>query len=354
METNRTNKIHPFPKIIVVFSASIYGFLLVIYLLLRLIFGDRFSWLSLLNTFAHLLFLPLLLFVPLALLMRTRQTILRIFPLMLIGSLWFGPYYLPKNPPAPTGEVISVLTFNVWGNNHDLTRTETWIRDTNADIVLLQEISPTYAADCLPNLLDLYPYQFSQPDLTRWGGIITLSRYPIIKNEYIDLQIPPEIQRSVIDVNGQHIAVYNVHLAWPVSNPRITPPIDSFYWRVALGFNDRARNEQITNLLDHLKKEPYPYFVGGDFNTSDQSATYSRIAAQMRDSFREAGVGFGASWPVSAARGLPSFLPPLIRIDYLWHSDGFRALEAHQPPPVGSDHLPLVVKLEISGENSSQ
>jgi vancomycin resistance protein VanJ len=318
------------------------------------IFGDRFWWLSLLNTFAHLLFLPLLLFVPLALLIRTRQPILRMLPVMLIGGLWFGPYFLPKNLPTPTGSVIRVLTLNVWGNNNDLSRIETWVREVNADIVLLQEISPAYATDSLPNLIDLYPYQFSQPDSTRWGGIITLSRYPIVENEYVDLQVPPEPQRSVIDINGQRIAVYNVHLAWPVSNPRIQPPVDSLYWRVALGFDDGARNQQITNLLDHLEKEPYPYLVGGDFNTSDQSATYNRIAAQMHDTFREAGVGFGASWPVSAARGLPAFLPPLIRIDYLWHSEGFRTLKAHQPQPVGSDHLPLQVELEISAANSSQ
>lgn len=327
-----------------------YLFVLVVYLLLRVIFGDRFWWLSLLNTFAHLLFLPLLLVVPLAILIRARQTILRMLPVMLIGGLWFGPYFLPKNLPAPSGTVIRVLTLNVWGNNHDLSHIETWVRNTNADIVLLQEISPTYATDSLPNLIDLYPYQFSQPDSTRWGGIITLSRYPIVENDYVDLKVLPDPQRSVIDINGQRIAVYNVHLAWPVSDPRVTPPVDSLYWRVALGFDDRERNVQITNLLDYLKKEPYPYLIGGDFNTSDQSATYNRLAAQMHDSFREAGVGFGGSWPVSAARGLPAFLPPLIRIDYLWHSDGFRTLEAHQPQPVGSDHLPLQVELEINAQ----
>src|SRR5690606_5747106 len=136
-------------------SASLYLLIVVIYLVLRIIFGDRFWWLSLLNSFAHLLFLPLLLLVPLALLIRTRQTILRMLPVMLIGGLWFGPYYLPKNLPVSNGNIIRVLTLNVWGNNHDLSRIESWVREVNADIVLLQEISPTYATDSLPNLEDL-------------------------------------------------------------------------------------------------------------------------------------------------------------------------------------------------------
>ncbi|MDX2140908.1 MAG: hypothetical protein SF123_22680 [Chloroflexota bacterium] len=76
---------------------------------------------------------------------------------------------------------------------------------------------------------------------------------------------------------------------------------------------------------------------------------YSEIAAQWNDSFREAGVGLGTSWPVSTARGdLLSFIPPLIRIDYLWHSDDLRAQWAGQAPPLGSDHLGLVAELVVA------
>jgi endonuclease/exonuclease/phosphatase (EEP) superfamily protein YafD len=328
---------------------NVYVITLVIYLVLRSIFGDRFWWLSLVNTFAYMLFLPLLVLLPVALLFRARLYTLRLLPVALVGGLWYGPYYLPKPVEIASDRTIRVLTHNVWGNNHDLRRMEDWIRQSNADLVLLQEISPAYAADSLPNLLDIYPYQFSQPDSSRWGGNITLSRFPIVSREYIDLQTPntPYPQRIVIDVNGQKLTIYNVHLAFPRGRVRLPSVATNFYLTVFFGFDDKIRNKQIDGLLQQLEKEPYPYIVGGDFNTSDQSATYGKLAQRLRDSFRERGIGMGGSWPVSTARGLPAFIPPIIRIDYLWHSDGLRAVEAYQGAPTGSDHLPLFATLEL-------
>lgn len=331
-------------------AASLYALAMAVYLALRLLFGDGFWWLSLLNTFAHLLFLPLLPLLALAALARSRAGTLRLLPLAVVGGMWFAPYFLPKAQNESSGIRLQTVSFNVWGHNHDLSQIEAWIRATNADIVLLQEISPAYAQAELPHLRDLYPYQSSQSDPSRWGGNITLSRYPILTEDYIDLQTPetPPPLRVVLDVEGYSVAVYNVHLAWPArQHPRLSLPISSFYLKVALGFDDRARNQQITHLIEHLQNEPYPYIVAGDFNMSASSATYQRLAAAMQDSFREVGSGLGTSWPVSSARGLPAFVPPLIRIDYIWHSAHFRALTAQAGPRLGSDHLPVLAGLEL-------
>jgi endonuclease/exonuclease/phosphatase family metal-dependent hydrolase len=123
--------------------------------------------------------------------------------------------------------------------------------------------------------------------------------------------------------------------------------LNNFYARAVLGYSDKLRNAQINSLLDHLKVEPYPYIVAGDFNTSDQTPTYNLLASHLHDSFREGGTGLGASWPVSSARGLPGFIPPLIRIDYIWHSDSFQTISAQQGPPLGSDHLALTATLAL-------
>lgn len=335
---------------LITFSAGVYSAAVIVYLVLRLLFGDGFWWLLLVNTFAYLVFVPLLVLIPAALLVRARMAAFRLFLLAVIALLWFGPYYTPKPVRAASDTALHVLSLNVWGNNHHLDDIEAWVRGNNADIVLLQEISPAYANDGLANLRDLYPYQSVQPDPSRWGGNFTLSRYPILEETYVDLHTPgtPAPLRLVLDVAGQRVAVYNLHLAFPVGEPRFIAPLDSFYLRVALDFDDRLRNRQISTLIEHLKTERYPFLVAGDFNTSDQSVTYGQLAALMRDSFREAGVGLGNSWPVSAARGLPAFIPPLIRIDYIWHSSDFRAIAAWQDAPVGSDHLPLHALLEFA------
>jgi endonuclease/exonuclease/phosphatase (EEP) superfamily protein YafD len=80
---------------------------------------------------------------------------------------------------------------------------------------------------------------------------------------------------------------------------------------------------------------------------SDQAVIYGDLAARLGDSFREAGAGFGMSWPAGLSEELPDILPPLMRLDYVWHSGHFRAVNADQGPDLGSDHLPLVATLEI-------
>lgn len=328
-----------------------YALGLTIYLLLRLAFGDRFWPLNLLNNFVPFYFLPLFVLLPLAFILRSHRTFALTLILATIGAAWIGPRFIPRAYAGVSGTTLKVLTFNVWGNDHDLSEKEAWIRQVNADVVLLQEISPTYARERLSNLQDIYPYQFSQPDDSRWGGNITLSRYPIVVMDYVDLHVRnnPVPQRIIIDVNGREIAVYNAHMAWPASHPRLPIPrrLNNLYVQVVLGFNDRLRNAQIRRFLELIDQEQRPFIVGGDFNTSDYSLMYSEIASHMRDSFAEAGYGLGGSWPNSAARGLPAFIPPLVRIDYIWHSDDFYATYAEQGPRLESDHIPLIAELVL-------
>jgi endonuclease/exonuclease/phosphatase family metal-dependent hydrolase len=287
------------------------------------------------------------------LLFRARLYTLRLLPVALVGGLWYGPYYLPKSPVQTSENIIRVATGNMWIRNPHMDNLEMWIRNSGADVLLMQEITPEYAAERLDSLKDVYPYQFLQEDALRWTGNesmnVTLSRYPIVSSDFIDLKTPHTANplRVVVEAHTKRIAIYNIHLAFPRGQVRLRTMAANFYLSVVFGFDDRPRNRQIDSLLEQLKQEPYPFIVGGDFNTSDQSATYGKMAQYLHDSFRERGVGMGGSWPVSAARGLPAFIPPIIRIDYLWHSDGLRAVEAHQGAPTGSDHLPLFATLEL-------
>ncbi|MCA0458808.1 MAG: endonuclease/exonuclease/phosphatase family protein [Chloroflexi bacterium] len=327
-----------------------YLLLMAVYMLLRLVAGDEQPKLSLLNSFAHFTFLPLVPLLLLALLARSRLALLRLLPVLLLLLVWIGPRFIPKPVPAAASDkTIRVATLNVWGNRHDISGTEAWLRETGADIIALEEVSPAYASERLTGLADRYPYQSNQHDETRFGDNFTLSRYPIVSTEFVELGLPdtPAPVRTVIAIDGQQVAMYTVHLAWPVDDEAITVGGLEFYVQVALAFDDTLRNQQIDRLLAHLADEPLPYILAGDFNTSDFSVTYNQLAGAMHDSFAQAGSGLGGSWPVARARGLPAWLPPLIRIDYIWHSDGLRTVRAWQGEAVGSDHLPLLADLAL-------
>lgn len=333
-----------------------YAVALAIYLLLRLVVGDGVWWLGLLNNFAPYFFVPLMPLLVLVLVTRSGVRVgLALAVLLVIGGVWFGGRFMPKARVQAAGDTLKIISFNVWGDNPHLDDVQAWLREQNADIVLMQEIPPTWSGDGVPELLDLYPHQASQSAELRYWGQAAISRYPLESVEDFDLEGDGtgSHQRLVINVDGQQIAVYNVHFEMPVrEGARFYVPIDHHAVDLALRYDDTRRNGQINRLLPLLDAEALPYLVVGDFNMSDDAVIYSVFAERMGDSFHEAGTGLGASWPVASVAGLPSFVPLLLRIDYVWHSEEFRTVSAQLGDPLGSDHLPLVVELTIPETDS--
>lgn len=333
-------------------AANLYTLALLAYLALRLAAGDRWWWLALLHNFAPVYFAPLLVLLPLALLLRERASAARLTLLLAVGALWFGPLWLPDSAgaasAAPAARRLDIVSFNILYNNPRLDDVAAWLREADADVVVLQEVVPQNAAYLLAALGDSYPYD---DRALRGTTQLTLSRLPISAAEEINLG-QWWVRRLELDDGGQRIALYNVHLPMPVRAARRLPSLvlpaalaRSAALDLALRYDETERNDRLRALLAALAQEALPFVAAGDFNTSDNAVIYGTLRAALRDSFREAGWGLGATWP--AERGddnLPA-LPPLLRIDYVWHSGHFRAVSAQAGPLLGSDHLPLRVTL---------
>jgi len=319
----------------------VYLLALTVYLLLRLVFGGGPWWLAMLNNFAPYFFLPAVIFAPLALAARLHPRFV-LLPLMLlvVGLVWFGPRFAPRPVAAPATATLKVVTLNLWVSNQQLDVTETWLREQAADVVLLQEAYHDMAA----RLSDLYPYTLPDPALPRGQDLQILSRYPII-----DADVGSGYLRSVVDVDGTPIAVYNIHFGVPfVNRPHYGLYALPYPLSMMVRYNESPRNEQIANLLARLQaEETLPAVIAGDFNTSDNSAMYPVVAGQLTDSFREVATGLGTTWPIGSKLPLALPLPPLMRIDYVWHTDGLRALDVQVGPEVGSDHRPVVAVLAL-------
>ncbi len=335
--------------------ALVYFALMLLYVGNRFIIQDRIWLMSLFNTFSLVVFAPLPVLLLFALLVRSRRSLLLLLPLTLWALVWIGPRFLPKaNAALAAGTpTVRVMTNNISHFNIDPERVPALAESQSPDVIFLQEVQLSTQADTLAVLDAAYPYQTVQADEMRVNMYIavniTYSRIPFLSSEAVDPQIPgiPVIYRNVIDLGGQPIALYNIHLISPGGGIRFTNRINNYFIRYALAYDDTNRNLQVDALLDYLDTEPLPYIIGGDFNTSDFSMTYNHLAAQMGDSFAEGGVGLGGTWPAARATRLPSFLPPLIRIDYIWRSTGLQTVSAWQGGFSGSDHLPVFAEFAL-------
>lgn len=351
---------------------SFYALLVALFTLLRLLRVNGAPLVDLANTFAPYWFMPLVVTFPLSIIVTRggalpaeharkrlsrlsktidgmdalsnppRWSVLLQICLIATGLYWFAApgMYRPVEPPH--GETFSVVTFNVQGSNHELKQATDWLMGTAPDVVVLQETAPGYDQRLAP-LYDVYAHEDHVE-----GSVRVFSRYAILERDILTIEDEPGLKalRLLLNQDGRELAVYAAHFTLPLK------PRAQFDLYVDIGpeallrYDERRRNAQIRRFLDATRGESKPYVVAGDFNMSDASLIYGDVAAQMQDAWRGAGVGAGRTWPVAEAIGLPRVIQPLLRIDYIWHSERLRPTAATLGEAIGSDHLPVTVVFE--------
>lgn len=320
----------------------LYLICLVVYLLLHFLAAGRWWWLALLDNFIPWYFIPLLLVIPLGRFVNSPAIATAGFLLLLVGAGWFGTRWLPKST-QPGSASLRVITFNLYPYNQRLHDVAAWLLQEDADLVLLQEASAHIGTSFDP-LYDHYPHHAIQD---HENGYLIFSRYPITQTPdsfFTDAYGWHLHQRVELDVNGQPLVVYNIHTHMPnQETPQINLPLIPDF---VLKYDETLRDDQIRLLVEFAQNETHPVIIAGDFNMSEFSTAYSMLRQKLKDAYQQAGVGLGFSWPGGASEEMPDFLPPLVRLDYLWHSPSLRATAANVGSKLGSDHLPLHVTLE--------
>ena len=98
------------------------------------------------------------------------------------------------------------------------------------------------------------------------------------------------------------------------------------------------RSNQANIIAGHIKRSPYPAIICGDFNDTPMSYAYHMLSKDRKDSFRESGKGFAATF---------SYLWPLLRIDYVLFPTDFESVSHVTIKSSMSDHYPVVTELVI-------
>jgi endonuclease/exonuclease/phosphatase (EEP) superfamily protein YafD len=310
-----------------------YALALVVYLVLRWIVQPDWSLLHLGHTIAFYLFLPVVGGLIMAMLLRAPRLAGFYWILAVIGLAWFTPRLMPPlSVPQQNGIALKLVTFNMFPENQRLGEVTEWLLAQNADVIALQEIGAP-----LPAIESAYPHQVYADDFV--NGRAVFSRYPIQLSETIQLGDIPQ-QRVLLNMDGQTVVLYNVHLYMPLNENESQP--------LLLRYDETRRNQQINELLTFIAGENQPVIVTGDFNMSEFSPIYARLDARLDDAYRDASWGLGQTFPGGASEELNDTLPPLFRLDYVWYSHNIQALNARVGSRLGSDHLPLVVTLDIA------
>jgi endonuclease/exonuclease/phosphatase (EEP) superfamily protein YafD len=234
--------------------------------------------------------------------------------------------------------MLTVMTYNVGAGLASPTRLVDLLRRSGADVIGLQELAPEQGTALADHLRDEYPHQVLHPTGIPGKGLI--SRFPVHETELLELHPGRPDLQAVVEAPGGVLTVIVAH-----------PPPPRF------GRNrvhQTALTDQQIAEIAAVATRGHPAVLLTDFNRVGWQAAYRQLRnLGLIDAFGAAGQGMGFTLPTRfshlAYRGHPLgevALPPLLRVDYVWHTSHFRTMSSWIGGNAGSDHLPVLATLE--------
>jgi endonuclease/exonuclease/phosphatase (EEP) superfamily protein YafD len=314
------------------------------YALVRQSLGPLRGWMELADDLEPWAYLPGPLLCGVGALLGSRQLALAGAGMSAAFALRWGPRYLRAAPEvARTSSDLTVMTFNTlaWQRaGNDLASS---IVAANPDIVGLQEIGPRATAHLSDVFAERFPYRVTSesPDSS---GAAVFSRFPIRDvRTFRGSERGHWWQWMAIDTPRGPITYLNLHTKIPYI--RTWHP-----WRGPIrlprSFHVDHRQREIDTLMNLLASVEGPLVVNGDFNMTERSTDHARVASRLHDAYRAVGRGLGHTFPRIGAGVKQVPVPwPILRLDYVWHSDHFEAVWAERGDAGRSDHHPVIVGL---------
>ena len=279
-----------------------------------------------------------------------------VIPLLAIATslLFIGRYVQLGHAEIEHSDdpALKIMSYNVGRfSTCDKDSLFAFIRSQDPDVICLQEY---YVSDIdkvrsyLRRQMKGYKsefYLFPMADGSAFGNV-TLSRIPVKGKGKIKFEESANLAiYTDYEYHDRSFRVYNCHFeSYSISLPGLLRGLFKADKAAMAETGDRMRKsisrrpKQVDMVFEDIERCPVEAFVCGDFNDDPMSYTYFRMTRGRKDSFREAGRGFGATF----AR-----LWPALRIDYIMLPDRFNALEHETPRVEYSDHYPVISTIEL-------
>lgn len=270
---------------------------------------------------------------------------------LLLALAWepMGLWMQVRRPSSaqPTENLVRMATWNVhhWRNRSwtdDSATVQAMVQqalDLDVDLIALQDVRSATEADRL--LQARLVHRVAAYDLAIY------SRYPILQWDRVAFEGETEeygfIWADLALPDGDTLRVVNVHLVSTDVDLRETQneQAKAGWWMSTKMLLKRMirrakpRSIQVDALAAWWAEHPTAMVVLGDFNDGPTSSSHRILSALGSDSFAQAGAGWGSTY-----RGL--HLVPL-RIDWVWTSGPWKAVEHRVVKQTWSDHNPVRV-----------
>lgn len=205
---------------------------------------------------------------------------------------------LPHLPPDAFH--VRVLSANVYAGNEEPGRYAEDIRRSGADIIFLQEATPTFlgALDRTGAIGDL-PHRVVVTRADPFAAVVA-SRWPLLAQDVVELHGRPVLVRATVEVAGVPVRLYAVHVVAP------------------FGGNRPAWARELRAVADAVRAEQGRVVVAGDFNATWGNREFRRLLdSGLTDGAAARGRPFQMTWPRDRR-----LVPALARIDHVLTTAG--------------------------------
>jgi len=225
-----------------------------------------------------------------------------------------------------------------------------FLQEQDADIICLQEFhapSADKAKAYIAGKMSGYKAEYYLfPTAHGAFGNVTLSRLPVKDKGKIKFDGSANLAiYTDYESRGRSFRVYNCHFeSYNVSLSGLVRGLVQRDSTVISATGDKMRRsitrrpKQVDQVFSHIEQCPVKTFVCGDFNDNPMSYTYYRMTRDRKDTFVEAGNGFGATF---------ASLWPMLRIDYILCPESYAPITHRTPHLPLSDHYPVIAEVGI-------
>jgi len=279
-----------------------------------------------------------------------------------IGFHHFSNYIQLSKPSGVKAGTFRILSYNVRLFNYyeskngvySVKKTVDFLKSQNADVICLQEFfilgNPALEeAEIIKGLGGKYYSHMKvfKVSKNRYYGIITFSRFPIVKrgeivhdnSSSLSIYTDVVIEKDTFRIFNNHLQSFllkrmNKSFIEELSSSENKETMDEMLVlskSLKKGFVKRSMQAQLVK--SYINKSPYPVIVLGDFNDTPVSYAYRKIRKGLNDSFVSSGYGAGFTYKGN--------YPPN-RIDYILFDNKLKSSFFEIKKIKYSDHYPIV------------